>query len=594
MNSWVQCKVFGFADTSSGGFETAEWVAGKNVLRKTRSRITVVIMMFVLAYTAVVGRMVHLALTRSEAVSDVYNEERPASTDSKRADITDRNGLLLATSLKTLSLYADPKAIQNPVEAARSINKTFPDLSYAEVLEKLQSKRRFVWLKRNLTPKQIYAANHMGLPGVEFLEETRRIYPQGATTAHVIGYTDIDHKGLAGVERGLESMLHDSDTPVQTTLDVRLQHILQREVKKSIDDFTAIGGGGLIMDVRTGEILALASLPDFNPHSPGDISDAERFNRITLGAYEMGSTFKTFTTAALLEFTHASLHSQFDARFPLQRAGFKISDFHPEARYLTVPEVYIHSSNIGTALEAEKIGTDTLKNFYQKLGFFAKPNIEIQEQAQPLIPHPWRPINTLTAAYGHGIAVTPLQLAAATAAIVNGGYRVTPTLIKHAPEEYQNQERERIISEKTSATMRDLMRLVVTDGTGTKANAPGYRVGGKTGTAEKTLGHGYSQHAQIASFVSAFPMDDPRYLVLIMVDEPKPNKNSFGYATAGWVAAPYVGNVIKEMAPLVGVRPKFDDRLAAVKASMGIASHPDAAPPTIVNTTQEGGRLASY
>ena len=593
MNSWVHSKVFGFVDSPASNFETTEWIAGKNILRKTRSRITVVIAVFLLAYMAVVGRMLHLTLTRSQAAPDAYNEERPASTDSQRADILDRQGLLLATSLKTLSLYADPKIIANPVEAARIINKTFPDLAYAEVLEKLQSKRRFVWLKRSLTPKQINAANHMGLPGVEFLEETRRIYPQGSVAAHVIGYTDIDHKGLAGIERGMDSLLHSSDAPLQTSLDVRLQHILQREIKKSITDFTAIGGAGLIMDVHTGEIHAMASLPDFNPHMPGDISDIQRFNRITLGAYEMGSTFKTFTTAALLEFTNAQLRTQFDARHPLQRAGFKITDFHPEARYLTVPEVYIHSSNIGTALEAEKIGTERMKDFYQKLGFLEKPQIEIQEQAQPLIPRPWRPINTITAAYGHGIAVTPLQLAAATASIVNGGYRVTPTLIKRSATDYQNQERVRVISEKTSQTMRELMRLVVTDGTGSKANAAGYRVGGKTGTAEKTLGRGYSQHAQIASFVSVFPVDEPRFLVLIMIDEPKPNKDSYGYATAGWVAAPYVGNVIKEMAPLVGIRPKFDAHLAALKASMGLSA-PSSPAPVITTISQEGGRLASY
>jgi cell division protein FtsI (penicillin-binding protein 3) len=593
MRQWVDCKVFGLAERQTQ-CKSTEWTAGKSVLRKTRSRIVFVIALFVIAYGAVVGRMMHLTLTRApeqQTLADASGDQPPLAANIRRADILDREGLLLATSIKTRSLYADPSKLFDPVEAARKINKTFPDLAYKDLLQKFQSKRRFVWLKRNLTPKQIYAANQMGIPGVDFLDETRRVYPQGAAAAHVLGYTDIDHKGLAGLERGVDKMLYNSDVPLQTTLDMRLQHILQREIKKSIADFNAIGGAGLIMDVQNGEIYALASLPDFNPHNPGSITDAERFNRITLGAYEMGSTFKTFTTAALLEKTNTPLHAQFDARFPLQRAGFRINDFHPEARYLSVPEVYIHSSNIGTALEAEKIGTNKLKDFFGDIGLLEKPKLEISEMAQPILPKPWRPISTLTAAYGHGIAVTPLQLATATASVINGGFKVKPTLIKHSAQEYQNMSHERVLSEKTSSTMRGLMRLVVSDGTASKANASGYRVGGKTGTAEKTLGRGYSRNAQIASFVGVFPMDAPRFVVLVMVDEPKGNKKSYGYATAGWVAAPYVGTIIKEIAPLVGVKPQFDERLVPFKSAVGLA-------PTTAqqakHSMQQGGRLASY
>lgn len=600
MRHWVDCKIFGLADVQSQcdaqrDPQATEWIAGKYVLRKTRSRIIVVISFFVIAYLGVIGRMVHLTLTSSSPheLEVAGIDKPPAVKDSQRADILDRQGMLLATSLKTLSLYADPKKIIDPVEAARKINATFPDLAYDDLLQKFQSKRRFIWLKRNLTPKQIYATNTLGLPGIDFLEETRRMYPQGEMTSHVIGYTDIDHKGLAGIERGMDSLLRNNDTPLQTSIDIRLQHIVQREVKKSIDDFNAIGGAGMIMDVHTGEIYALASLPDFNPHNPGSITDAQRFNRITLGAYEMGSTFKTFTTAALLEFTKTPINTTFDARFPLQRAGFRISDFHPEARPLTVPEVYIHSSNIGTALEAEKIGTQRLKNFFGDLGLLEKPKLEIQEMAHPILPGTWRPINTITASYGHGIAVTPLQLATATASIINGGHKITPTLIKRDPNDYQNVETKQVISKETSDAMRALMRLVVTNGTATKANAAGYRVGGKTGTAEKTLGHGYSQHAQIASFVGVFPMDKPRFVVLVMVDEPKGNKASYGYATAGWVAAPYVGTIIKEMAPIVGVQPKQDANLMALKASAGLSTS-EQIDSASLHATPQGGRLASY
>lgn len=603
MNNWVNSKIFGFESCHAYSDDKTEWVAGKAVLKKTRSRITVLMVGFCLAYVAIVGRMTDLTLathiaTEEDDPKQVVAQE--AISNVKRADVLDRNGKILATSLKTSSLYADPKNIINADEAAKKLITVFPDLAYDDTRNKLASKRRFVWLKRNLTPKQIYAANRLGIPGVEFLNETRRVYPYGALTSHVVGYVDVDSKGLSGIERGLDKALADDGEAMQTTIDIRLQHVLQREVKKSIDDFTAIGGAGLIMDAKTGEIHAMVSLPDFNPHDPGRISDAQRFNRITLGAYEMGSTFKTFTMAAALEFAHIPLLTRYDTTRALYRGGFTIRDYHPEPHPLTIPEIFLHSSNIGTALVAEQVGTTNMKKMYSDLGFFEKPIIEIKETAAPILPRPWRDISTVTASYGHGIAVTPLHLASGVATVVNGGYKIKPTLIKRAVESYANEEHKQILSAETSATMRNLLRIVVTDGTAKFANAKGYRVGGKTGTAEKTLGKGYSQNAQIASFVGAFPMEDPRFIVLIMVDEPKGNKKSYGFATAGWVAAPYVGSVVKEIAPIAGISPKHDDRLQAVKAEMGLI--PALAPSHIQQPVQQvpaqqsiqGGRLASY
>ncbi len=604
MNNWVNCKIFGFDAPSQYGNDKTEWVAGKAVLKKTRSRIYVLMVGFGLAYLAVIGRMTDLTLSshiQSESETKHIAAQEEIS-NVKRGDVLDREGKILATSLKTSSLYADPKTIYDPKDAARKLISVFPEMSYDDVLKKLDSdKRRFVWLKRNLTPKQIYAANRLGIPGIEFLNETRRVYPYGALTSHVMGYADVDGKGLSGMERAMDKALRDSKEPLQTTIDIRLQHVLQREVKQSVEDFTAIGGAGLIMDAKNGEIYAMVSLPDFNPHDPGRISDAQRFNRITLGAYEMGSTFKTFTMAAGLEYLNIPLLTRFDTMRPLRRAGFTIRDYHPENHPLTIPEIFLHSSNIGTALLAEKIGTESMKKMYSDLGFFEKPVIEIKETASPILPREWRDISTITASYGHGIAVTPLHLASGVAAIVNGGYKVHPTLIKHSEETYASQERQHVISEKTSATMRELLRVVVTDGTARKANAAGYRVGGKTGTAEKTLGKGYSQNAQIASFVGTFPVDDPKFIVLIMVDEPKGNKKSYGFATAGWVAAPYVGNVIKEIAPIAGIDPKYDDQLASIRTNMGLTQPALAAPvaPVVIPQQQipqhlQGGRLASY
>lgn len=602
MNNWLNTKIFGFETPDCYGDDKTEWTAGKAVLKKTRSRILVLMIGFCLAYLAIIGRMTDLTLahhvvrTDEDAKTAISQE---IISNVKRSDILDREGNLLATSLKTSSLYADPKMILDAKEAARKLITVFPDLSYDDVYGKLASKRRFVWLKRNLTPKQMYAANRLGIPGVEFLNETRRVYPYGSMTAHVMGYVDVDSKGLSGMERAMDKALIDNNEPLQTTIDIRLQHILQREVKKSVDDFTAIGGAGLIMNVNTGEVEAMVSLPDFNPHDPGHITDAQRFNRITLGAYEMGSTFKTFTMAAALEFAHIPLLTRYDTTHSLYRGGFTIRDYHPEPHPLTIPEIFLHSSNIGTALVAEQVGTTTMKKFYSDLGFFEKPVIEIKETASPILPRPWRDISTVTASYGHGIAVTPLHLASGVSTIVNGGYQIHPTLIKRSAETYANESRKQLISAQTSSTMRDMLRVVVTDGTAKFANAKGYRVGGKTGTAEKTLGKGYSQNAQIASFVGVFPVDNPTYVVLIMVDEPKGNKRSYGFATAGWVAAPYVGNVIKEIAPIVGISPQYDDRIATIRASMGLTGNSPAAPaqPAMrpsIQTPLQGGRLASY
>jgi cell division protein FtsI (penicillin-binding protein 3) len=587
MNAWVSTRLFGFSVYHAHGkrADAMEWSAGQAVLKKTRTRMNFTTMLFIVAYGLVAARMTHLTLTRpnfSEGEEKVATAAQSA-VSVRRGDILDRNGMLLATSLKTSSLYADPKMILDPVEAAQKLSRVFPELPYGDLLTKFKSGKRFIWLKRHLTPKQVYMANSLGIPGIDFLDESRRLYPQGGLTAHVLGYTDIDRKGLAGMERGMEEVLQADREPLETTLDLRIQHILVKHVEKAIKDFSAIGGGGLVMDAKTGEIYAMASLPDFNPNDPDAVKPELRFNRMTQGAYEMGSTFKTFTTAAMLDRTDTKLMTWFDARAPLKRAGFTIRDFHPEKRYMSMPEVYVTSSNIGTALMAERIGTDVFRNFLGDLGLLEKSQIEIKENAAPLIPRPWREINTLTASYGHGIAVTPLQLVSATAAIVNGGVRVTPTLIKRPAEYYQSQEQNRVVSEETSATMRKLMRLVVTDGTAKFADAAGYRVGGKTGTAEKTLGRGYSQNAQIASFVGVFPMEAPRFVVLVMVDEPKPNANSYGYATAGWVAAPAVGHIVKEMAPLVGITPQRDTGLSQLRTAMGIG-----------NEHQQGGRLASY
>lgn len=491
---------------------------------------------------------------RAELVAaDRVNAARKAG----RADIVDRNGVLLATSLKTASLFADPVRLNDPEGAARDLAELFPDLSFEELRKKLQSKKRFVWIRRNLTPKQQYAAHRLGYPGLEFRNEYRRVYPHGNLFAHVLGYTDIDNKGLAGIEKSHEAELIEAAAPLTTTLDVRIQSILHDALSASMADFSAEGGAGIVMDARSGAVLAAVSLPDFDPHFPGAAPAKARFSRISLGVFEMGSTFKLFSTAAALETGEVRVQDKFDARKPLREGRYLIRDYHAQNRILTLPEVFIHSSNIGTALMAREIGTERLRDFFTDIGMVSPVPVDLPETGAPLAPRPWRDINTLTASYGHGIAVSALHVARAGAAMVNGGRLPLPHLVAGDDADGENTAGPRVISPKTSRTLRQLMRLVVVEGTGSNAEVAGYRVGGKTGTAEKIRadGKGYDSKSLVSSFLGAFPMDDPRYVVFVVLDEPRGNAKSHGYATGGWVAAPVVADVIRQMAPLVGLAP---------------------------------------
>lgn len=474
-----------------------------------------------------------------------------------RGSIYDRAGNLLAASLDMASLYADPHLIAAPEETARGLVDIFPDMSYGKTLQNLQSKKRFVWIERNITPRQQEAVMQLGEPGLAFRYEQKRVYPQKNELAHLVGITNIDGRGLSGIERSFDRMLAGGQD-VKLSVDIRLQHALHREVQRAMDDFTALGGAGVIMDVKTGEVLAGVSLPDLDPHQPGLSNAAAHFNRLTLGVYELGSVFKIFSTAAFLE-THDNvpMSTTFDAREPIKVGRFTISDYHAEERILTVPEVFMVSSNIGSAMMGQAVGGHRLQQFYSDLGLLSPLDVEIAETASPLVPNRWGDIATMTASYGHGVAVTPLHVAAAVATVVNGGYLVEPTFI-HREGRAQKTAQISVMSEETSYKMRELLRLVVTDGTGKNADVPGYRIGGKTGTAEKSGAGGYQSKKLISSFVGAFPINDPRYVVFIAVDEPHGNKKSYGYATAGWVAAPAVQRVVRAMASILNLKPDYD------------------------------------
>lgn len=530
-----------------------------SALDLARGRLVIMSAIFALVLLVYAVRAFDLTVIQGQAFSasdrDAFNEHALPTKGIRRADIVDRNGVLLATTIETASLYADTKLIANPEETAKGLVKIFPALSYGDVLQKLQSGKRFVWINRGLSPEQQFEVLGLGEPGLEFEQEAQRFYPQGDLAAHLVGYSNIDSKGLAGVERSFDNLLNDG-RDIKLTIDVRLQHALRRELARAIDEFTAPGGAGVIMDVNTGEILAGVSLPDFNPHQPGDAKNTEIFNRLTLGTYELGSVFKIFSTAAFFETHDVGMGTTFDARDPIKVGRFTIKDFHAQDRVMTIPEVFMYSSNIGSALMGQAAGTDKLRAFYTDLGLLTPLDFEINEVAAPQVPKPWREINTLTASYGHGLATTPLQLVTGVSSIVNGGYLVKPHLVINDDEQAQKIQTDlRVVTAKTASRMRELMRLVVTEGTGTKADVPGYRVGGKTGTADKSFNGRYDHKKKISSFVGVFPMDAPKYAIFIMVDEPQGTKATYGYATGGWVAAPAVARLISSMTAILGIPP---------------------------------------
>lgn len=526
----------------------------KQAVETGRNRLVIVAAVFACAFVVLAGRLVHLS-----SIGEAGGTGLAVSGEIgiARAEIVDRNGVLLASDLTTASLYANPHRVLDAAEASDEISRVLPEIDRGELFSKLSTSKRFVWVKRHLTPRQQYAVNALGLPGFAFLEEQKRVYPQGRLAAHIVGYTGVDNRGLAGIEKRLDERLGaaardgGAQPPLYLSVDIRVQHVLRNQLAAAVQKYRAIGATGVVLDANDGQILASVSLPDFDPHRVDQASEASRFNRASLGVYEMGSTFKIFTVAMALELGTADLADSFDASEPIRVSRFMIRDDHAKNRWLSVPEVFIYSSNIGAARMALDVGTERQREFLGRIGLLRRAPLEVAEVGQPIAPNPWREISTMTIAFGHGVAVTPIQMASAVASLVNGGTRVVPTFIANRQD--VRTVSERVVSRKTSEAIRRLMRLNVVEGTGKKADAPGYLVGGKTGTAEKVGGRGYLRKALRSSFIGVFPALEPRYVVLVMLDEPKGIKETFGFATAGWTAAPVVGQVIEQAAPLLGV-----------------------------------------
>ncbi|MBC8338138.1 MAG: penicillin-binding protein 2 [Rhodospirillales bacterium] len=524
----------------------------KQALEIGRNRLLVTGVVLTLAFSVIGVRLVDLTIFKGGGEPKLASLDDGPEAPAGRADIVDRNGILLATSLPTASLYANPKAVLNAGEAADKLISVLPELDHGELLSKLTAKSHFTWISRNLTPKQQYAINRLGLPGFGFQQAEHRVYPHGRLAAHALGLTDVDGRGISGLERYFDRALRSGNS-IEVALDIRIQEMLSRELAASVREFQAIGAAGIVLDANSGEVVSMVSLPDFDPNTPETASGETAFNRVTKGVYEMGSTFKLFTAAMALDSGTVDLKGGYDASEPIKIARFTIRDFHAKNRWLSVPEIIVYSSNIGAAKMAIDVGSKTQRAYLGRFGMLTPVDLELPEIGRPLMPSRWRDINTMTISYGHGIAVSPVQLASGVAALVNGGLYISPTLLKR--ESGEAIETKRVLSPETSEQMRTLMRMVVSNGTGRKAAVKGYAVGGKTGTADKLAVRGYRKNATISSFVGAFPMDAPRYILLVMVDEPKGNARTFNYATGGWVAAPAVANVVQGMAPLLGMAP---------------------------------------
>nr|WP_245318800.1 penicillin-binding protein 2 [Consotaella salsifontis] len=532
-----------------------------------RERFVIAVALFCAIYVVIGGRMAVWGAFPSDGGGYRYV---PSQIMAARPDLLDRNGKVLATDIKTASLYAEPRRIVDADEAAELLLSVLPDLDPKTLHDRLSSKAGFAWLRRELTPRQQQEILKLGIPGIGFRTEKKRFYPGGPTAAHVVGLVNIDNQGIAGMEKYVDDagysalqsagLAVDTDLkPVNLSLDLRVQHIVRDELAAAMQRYRSIAAGGVVLNVRTGEVLALASLPDYDPNNPVDALKKENLNRMSAGTFEMGSTFKTFTTAMALDSGLVKMTDSFDATKPIYIGGFRITDFHGKHRPLTVPEVFIYSSNIGSAKEAETVGIEGHKAFLTKMGLLTRMHTELPEVATPGQPKEWKLINSITISYGHGVMTTPLQTAVAAAALMNGGYLIPPTFLPRTEEQAAALAKQ-VVSKKTSDEMRYLFRLNVADdrGSGNLANIPGYKVGGKTGTANKVVGGKYSNTKKFNAFLSAFPIDNPQYVVLVVIDEPQPEPGKY-YATAGMNAAPTVGAIIRRAAPLLKVKPDFGD-----------------------------------
>lgn len=530
--------------------------SGDAAVDDSKLRIFLILCLFALAFAFMGGEAAKKAL-----FSGVVSGPDATAAGLERAELTDRNGRLLAVDLPFYGLYLDPREVWDKGETRRGLLSALPRLSAERLQRALDSTHR-EFLANALTPQEKEAVHDLGLPGISFEEEAKRVYPLGQQAAHLIGFTDSSGAGLAGAERALDPQVRAAAAgggSVALAMDLRVQGALENELRKGMAEFSAKGAVGLVTDVGTGEILALSSLPDFDPSKPGAADPAALVNKAGSSVFEMGSTFKMFTLATGLDSGKANLETSFDVSQPLVIGSSKpIHDFHPERGALTLTEIFDRSSNIGTGKLALSLGADIVQRYYRSFGLFGPAPIELAESARPLLPRSWAPESMARAAFGQGISVTPLAMAAATGALMNGGVHHPLTILKREPT--APIPGRRVISEDTSRKMLGLMRdnVVNPHGSGGKADVWGLRVGGKTGSAQKAQGGVYMKNAVVTSFAAVFPTDGPvtakRYLVWVLMDEPQATPKTFGFHTAGWNSTVVAGRVIDRIAPFLDVK----------------------------------------
>ncbi len=524
----------------------------KCILKKANNRILLIMAGLCVAFALLFGKLFYLTIMNYHSRSFKPSVLK-TDLDISRQDILDRNGTVIAINLKTTDLSVNPKKIKQPKETAQALIQALPDLSYDDVYKKLTSQSNFKYIKRNLTPVERNAINWIGNPYLQETKVEKRVYPQGHLFSHILGATDIDTNGIAGLEKAYNAPLKENT--IQLSLDTSVQDMVRCALQNGIKKYKATGGLGIVMDVNTGEVLASVSLPDYNPNMPAEGDNSVRFNKATLGTYEFGSVFKLFNTAMALENKDIKVTDTFDVSDPIKVGRKLIEDTRGAERVITVPEVLIHSSNIGSVLIAQKSGFQKQKEFLERFGFYEKLPLNLPELGITQYPtaEKWADITSANVAFGYGISITPLHLVAGVSALVNGGdYRV-PTFLKNGN---QGKPVYRVLDPKISEQMRRMMWAVINWDIKESDPIYGYAVGGKTGSANLIVDGKYVQGSLRTSFVGVFPMDNPRYIVLVTLEDPKKTKETWMFNYAGWNAKPVGLEIISKIAPYLGVEPK--------------------------------------
>ena len=528
----------------------------RHALDLARGRMILSGIVFLFCILGVSSRLIYIGYT-SDGGEPVSALDSPsAKFHQGRADILDRNGVVLATTITTSSLYANAKRVMDAEKAARLLKTVLPRYSEQKLLKKMQSDRTFIWLARHLTPRQRDRVMALGIPGIGFRKDFKRLYPHGSLAAHVIGLTNIDDQGIAGIEKSYEHHLLTSGEPVRLALDIRAQHAMRDELLKGMEEFSATGASAILMDMKTEEIVGLVSVPDFNPNHPDEVKSGDTFNKATVGMYEMGSTFKILNTAMALDTNDIQLTTEYDTSAEVKLGRFRITDYRASYGQIPVAKIFVFSSNKGSLQMALACGTEHQQKFMKAVGNLNRCPLEIPETGRPIVPKHWRDANTVTISYGYGLAVSPLHLLNSVASVVYDGCKKSGTLLKK--QESDTFECERIVSADVAFKMRQLMRLVVLKGTSKKANIPGYYLAAKTGTRNMLEPNGsYNKNRVSTTFVGLIgeTVKKPRYLLVVLLEDPKGLKKTFGFTAAGWNAAPIGGRILGRIAPLMGIKP---------------------------------------